>query len=31
LDSIAAWALCGIWLGYYLKPKKTSIAESVTA
>ena len=31
LDSIAGWALCGIWLGYYLKPKKTSIAESVTA
>lgn len=31
LDSIAGWALCGIWLGYYLKTKKTSIAEPVTA
>jgi len=31
LDSIAGWALCGIWLGYYLKPKKTSVAESMTA
>lgn len=31
LDSIAGWALCGIWLGYYLKIKKTSATESVPA
>ncbi len=31
LDYIAGWALCGIWLGYYLKGKKTSVTESVTS